>query len=820
MILTPLKLNPALNPTYVTDGAGLDRMVEYLRKSKKVLGWDKETAPVKDFYTRRDRLWQLGDRNEQFVIDLLSFVDGDSTILANCQGSYGKSLDRRLSVVVDACSPFLCSGDYLKVGVNLGFEYEQSYWNFGMRAWKFFSCDMVERLLKAGDHSLKDYGYYSMEEMVARYFSASIDKTLQTSFNLEDALTQDQINYAAVDVVLPLALRQLQYPLLKETSMIEIAEIENNAIGAFIDMHVHGLRLDKDKWNAIEAKHVEDFKKVIAELDTTFLPLVGSKNEPITDEQITALKAKWKAISTKDLERKEERDRLKKENSDLGKRRTKQRKLIAKCEGEALINYSSGAQVLDVLDEMPELLGLKSTDESDMSEYKNVPVIAAFLKYRKLSKSIKTYGKTWTSTWETSPGFKHKQTKETPGWQEGWLHPYDYRLHPKFNQLDAETGRSTSSQPNGQNIPKAPEVRACFVCDPPDADEPEGYSIITIDMAGAELRILAELSGEKIWIDAFNRGEDVHEVCAEMMYKDNWRGWAAPDCKYYALKADGTPAHQKCKCPEHKDRRDEAKVPNFLIPYGGFAANLASQLENCTVERAQEILDKHRQTFPTLWNYLEESAAAAKQCQAAWDMFGRRRLFITPNWDRAIAEIQETAREEEGSRWEKWMRKEPKAFGIQRPKWTEMLWEQTVEQEVINYIAKFQKKPTDDELFDILHAKMPQPWMVTSMIKSMFGRIERQGKNHPIQGTNASMIKLAMGAGHDTNGKPYLWHVLPKYNAKLLAMVHDELLIQVPKRHAGVVAELAVDAFKRAGAEKFKALEMLSDYHIADHWQK
>jgi len=818
--LAPLKLNPPLNPTLVTDGAGLLRMTNHLLKSKRVLGWDKETTPAKDFYVRRDRLWQIGDRNEQFVVDLLAFVDGNSTVLGATQGNYGKNLDPRLRAVVDAFTPFLCTGDYLKVGVNLGFEYEQSYWCFGMRTWKLFSCDVVERLLVAGEHSLKDYGYFSMEEMAARYFNAQINKDLQMSFNLTDPITSEQVEYAAIDVVLPLAFRQLQYPLLKDTSMIEIAGIENNAIGSFIDMHIHGMRVDTDKWNGIGDRNIADFKKLLTEeLDPVLVPLVGSKSAVITDVQIAEAQEKWKSIDLKDQVRRPLRDKLKKEASDLGKRRTKQRNLVAKCEGDALINYSSGAQMLEVFETMPGLKGLTSTDDSDLSEYKHVPVIAAFLKYRKLSKSIKTYGKTWTSTWTTSPGFKHKKTKEAEGWQEGWLHPYDYRLHPKFNQLDAETGRSTSSQPNGQNIPKAEEIRACFVADPPDADEPEGYCIVTADMSGAELRILAELSGEKVWIDAFNHGDDVHEVCAEMMYPAEWPGWASPECVYYKIGADGLPQHKKCKCQNHGHKRDDAKVPNFLIPYGGQASNLAAQTGK-SVEEAQDILDKHKDSFPDLWNYLDASAQAARDNRAAWDMFGRRRLFPEPTWDRAIQEIIESAKEEEGSRWEKWMRKDPKFFGIMRPKWTEALWEQTVETETEAYTAANGKKPSDEALYDMLHRQMPQAWTVSSMMKSMFGRIERQGKNHPIQGTNASIIKLAMGCGYSSKGMPFLWHTLPRLKAKILAMVHDELLVQCPVRYSKLVANMTGRAFAVAAAEKMSKVKMTFDFHIDSCWRK
>jgi hypothetical protein len=659
-----------------------------------------------------------------------------------------------------------------------------------------------------------------MEKMVARYFKAKINKDLQMSFNLTDPITQDQINYAALDVVLPLALRQVQYPRLKETGMIEIAGIENNAIGAFVDMHVHGMRVDTDKWNGIEARNVAEFKKLIAEqLDTVFIPLVGSKTKVVTDAMVEAAKLKWKAIDLKDQVRRPLRDKLKSEASELGKLRTKQRDLVSKCEGDALINYSSGAQVLKVFETMPELKKLDSTDDDDLAVYDHVPVIKAFRKYRELSKAIKTYGKTWTSTWTTSPGFKHKKTKYEDGWQEGWLHPYDYRLHPKFNQLDAETGRSTSSQPNGQNIPKAEETRACFIADPPDADEPEGYVIVTADMSGAELRILADLSGEPVWINAFNRGEDVHEVCAEQMYKKEWPGWADPDCVYYKLAADGLPQHKKCKCKNHGHKRDEAKVPNFLIPYGGQASNLAAQTGK-TVEDAQAVLDLHRSSFPALWNYLEISAQESRDKRTAWSMFGRRRLFPEPTWDRAIAEIQEQAREEEGSRWEKWMRLDPKYFGIMRPKWTEALWDRVVEERIEEFTTVKGRKPTGDEIYNMLHRQIPLPWTVSSMMKSMFGRIERQGKNHPIQATNADIIKLSMGSGFSSKGMPFLWHTLPLVKAKLLAMVHDELLIQCPKRNANKVAKLVGRSFAVAAAEHMTKVRMEFSFAIDNCWKK
>src|ERR1035437_6351565 len=132
--LKPMVLIPSLNPTLITDGAGLEKIKSFLNRSVgEIIGWDKETTPTKDFYWRKDRTWQIGDKTEQYVVDLLAFVDGDSDLLYSCQGEYGIKMSPKLQPVIDVFDPALCTQEFLKVGVNLGFEYEQSRWNFGQR---------------------------------------------------------------------------------------------------------------------------------------------------------------------------------------------------------------------------------------------------------------------------------------------------------------------------------------------------------------------------------------------------------------------------------------------------------------------------------------------------------------------------------------------------------------------------------------------------------------------------------------------------------------------------------------------------------------
>lgn len=870
MEIKPLVLNPPLNVTFVKDGAGLDKLSDFFKKQvSKVIGWDVETPPAKDFYWRPARTIQFGNTNEQFVIDLLPFVDGNHELLQT-QGQFGKNLSSRLKPIVDVIEPVVCSGDWLKVGVVLSFEYMTHLWNFGLRTWNFFDCSLVERCIWAGDHSLKDYKFYDMENMMLRYFQTQINKELQMSFNLTDELTQEQIEYAALDTRLPLGLRALQNlvisgkkpvqlghlpPYLFGDDLREIAQIENNAIGPFVDMHINGECLDCDKWTEnINARKTE-LETVLHEMDKLFIPIVGSKHQVITQEQLDAAEAKWKAFNIitdqeielkglikkeKDLDekakleakrvklegaRKLEKEVFKEEHYALRRTYSALKKLIDKCEGEALINYDSGVQLLEAFGQMhKELKKLDETGDDALQEYAHIPVIKLLQKYRELSKEINTYGMSWTQKWMTHP------CKD-----EGWLHPGDGKLHSQYNQYDAETGRSSSEKPNGQNIKTEKEIRSCFIVEPPneafrisicceercghiqDNDtgfnghvclkcfkpcetKGEEYVYVKADMSGAELRILAELSGETVWIDAFNRGEDLHAVCTEIQYPDEWPALAVEGCAYFKLKENGEPQRFKCKCPKHSELRDETKVPNFLIPYGGGPSNLATQLKK-PLSRAKEILEKHRQSFPILWAYLEKSGNFARKFRKSLDMFGRRRLFPEPTWERALYKAKED-------------RKEKLLF----PK-------EVINKNIADFIAKTGRAPlgklseVDSEKWILTHRK-PTDFEVGNAFKAMNGSIERAGKNHPIQSTNATIAKVSMGCGFDLEGRPFLWHVLPKYKAKMIKFVHDELVYQVPKRFAEAMKEEILSAFKRAAAIKMKLVIMEGDANIEVYWKK
>lgn len=881
------EMTPPMNVSLIENIAQTDKLVDFFARVKAnggEIGWDVETTPLKDYYFRRCRTMQFGNTQEQYVIDLLPFCDGNPEVLFSCQGDYGVNLTSKLKELLEVIRPVICTKDFLKIGVNLAFEYETHYWNFGLRTFHFYDAMMAEKCIWAGVKGMKQYALFSMGEMMEQYFRIEIDKSLQESFTLDGVLTQDQINYAALDTRLPMGIKTVQgiiasgvklatlkakqsaavkffehlepktpgtgEPVVMGDNLNEVIQIENDAIGMFEDMHVHGERLDRERWLKRVQKSKDRLKEVYETiLDPFFIPLVGDKNKVNTDAEIEAAEALWKSyntISPQELEikkaiskqpkgsadrdllethravletvRKEKKEELKKIASDMKKNRTKVKNLAAKCEGNALINYSSNAQLMAVLKEVKGLKSLKSMDDEVLEKFEHIPVMKGIRELHGLEKEIGTYGDQWAQEWSTKP------CKE-----EGWLHPGDGRLHCVFNQYDAETGRSSSEKPNGQNLPQDTEVRSCFIADPPnefirvsnccekDANQytldgqtyvcsgcykeipksethAEEYVIITADMSGAELRIIAELAEDPIWIGAFSRGEDVHSVGTEILYPEEWFAGTESGCKYYALKENGEPARQKCKCTKHKELRDKTKSLNFLLAYGGGPSKLAKNIKQ-TIEKAQELMAKHEAKFPRIWKYLKDSGNKARMLKKSFDMFGRRRIFPEPTWDRAKA---------------KFIGDNEKLLRLD-------------ENEYIPKVALFTeyhgRKPDQDELYELTH-RQPTSKEISKTMGGMAGGIERQGKNHEAQSANATIIKLAGGCSHDNMGKPFLWHIFPLYRARLQKMVHDELVVSCPKQYAQTVAEAIGDAFKRAAAMRMHSVIMEFEFNIGGFWSK
>ena len=176
------------------------------------------------------------------------------------------------------------------------------------------------------------------------------------------------------------------------------------------------------------------------------------------------------------------------------------------------------------------------------------------------------------------------------------VNPKTGRLHTTFNQTGAATGRLSSANPNLQNIPVRTElgreIRAAFISRP-------GWNLVKADYSQIELRILAHLSGDKVLVDAFRKGEDIHTRTAAEVFR-------VPPLMVG---------------PEERRR---AKAVNFGIVYGLSAFGLAQQLRIPRSDAAAYI-DSYFELYSGVKAFIGRMIAAVRKSGATRTMFDRLR---------------------------------------------------------------------------------------------------------------------------------------------------------------------------------------------------
>jgi DNA polymerase-1 len=178
------------------------------------------------------------------------------------------------------------------------------------------------------------------------------------------------------------------------------------------------------------------------------------------------------------------------------------------------------------------------------------------------------------------------------------IHPDDKRLHTSFNQTVASTGRLSSSDPNLQNIPIRRElgrdIRRGFV---PDTDG----LFLAADYSQIELRLLAHLSDDPAFVDAFKSGGDIHRQTASIIF--------------------GVPTESVTS-----EMRARAKTINFATIYGQGAHALSRQLKISNAE-AKEFIATYFERFRGVRRYLDSMVEHAREHGYVETIFHRRRYI-------------------------------------------------------------------------------------------------------------------------------------------------------------------------------------------------
>ncbi len=347
------------------------------------------------------------------------------------------------------------------------------------------------------------------------------------------------------------------------------------------------------------------------------------------------------------------------------------------------ININSQAQLMDLFNNKMGL-NLPSTNDGIL-ELSDNPIVKMLREYRGYEKLVSAFGDNLISKINSKTG----------------------RIHPEFNQLGAATGRFSCNNPNFQQIPRQSEnapFRSCFNPRP-------GYKLVTADYSTFEMRIMADLSGDKNLIDAFKRGVDVHSHTASLMFglelTDNFKN-------------------------DHPDERFAAKSINFGLMYGRGPSSLAKQI-GVSPEVGKDYMNKYFRSYPGVKGYLEKVAKEAVKQGWSTTPAGRKRWYIKPD-------------------------------------------------------------PSDPDY------------------TRKIGHIERQAKNHPIQGTNADAIKYAL---------VFLSDKIKEKNvdASIILTVHDEIVCEVREDQAEDWAKTQSEEMVRAGELFIKKVPVESQPFVADVWE-
>ena len=302
------------------------------------------------------------------------------------------------------------------------------------------------------------------------------------------------------------------------------------------------------------------------------------------------------------------------------------------------------------------------------------PIIGTLLEYRTVQKALTSYGENMIEM----------------------INPVTGRLHADFRQIGAPTGRFACTNPNIQQVPHAIEYRRCF------SGYPTGRKLIIADYSQIELRILAEFSGDRGFIEAFNSGADLHRVTAAQVFN------ASLD-------------------QVTKEQRDFAKRLNFGVVYG-IGAQRFAMMTGLSVPDAENVLRRYFTTYRQLDTYLRDAA------------------------DRAVRERQ--ARTASGR------------------------------------LVRFRYDEND---------------------RQQISMTQRNGKNTPIQGTSADILKRALKLLKDE---------LRGTNAKVVNIIHDEIVVEADADETDVIAEKVERVMRVAGEEYLKTVPVKVETEIADEWIK
>jgi DNA polymerase I len=506
--------------------SGLSSVVDYCKSLKEVC-IDFETTGL-DFLEDRPVLLAIGDRNNQYVINLLEYS-------------------------LEPLREILESVDIVKVAHNVKFEYLFFKKHYNIELEHVFDTMLTSNIITCG---APDTVRHNLEAVVMRYLRKKISKREQTSFIGKKSLVfrESQILYAAEDIAVLGPLKEVLSSKAEERKLQNVVYLENEAVLAFADIEFNGMYLNSQKW-LILAEQAEkrkyELQKNLERLLQSYECFRGVCQRGVQldlfDPNALCDFVNWDSPS--------------------------QTVKVFQCLLPSIIDTEERTLLNIVYHEEFTVL---VSQHSKLTQEQIKEFVGLYLEFKEASKAAGAYGRDF---------LRHIRS--------------DGKIHTSIKQI-LKTGRVSSKEPNLQQIPGKNEYRNCF-------EAPPGYRYVSSDFSSQELAVIAYGSQDPVFIEALEKGRDLHSVAAVVVYGDAWQKAAEPDCAFYAEDDKGQIQYKKCECPKHIKMRTAVKTINFGLAYGMTHYKLADTLGIPPME-ARELIKTYFLKFPRIKIFLEELA--------------------------------------------------------------------------------------------------------------------------------------------------------------------------------------------------------------------
>lgn len=787
----------------VTTNDELLAAVEHLSKCE-VIGFDTETTSL-DPREGRMRLLQLAAPDVVYVIDLDRFANSDA----------------RKAEALAPVRRLLAAPRPVKVAHNAKFDAKWVAHYLGAEVGGLFDSLLASQLISAGEQEDR----HNLEAVAGRFLGEAIDKSEQLS-NWGGELSESQLRYAARDAAVMLPLREKMVARLRADELVRCAQLEFECVVPVADLELAGIFLDRERWrevlSSVEKKRAtlaEELQEMLSE-GTSQGSLFANARTDINLDSHTQLTAALKRLGVPlpDSTRNWKLQPLAKDYPVVAKLleyRTVQKALTSyganileeinpvtgrihanfhqigaptgrfSClTGETLVSTAEGLKRMDsvrVGDYVATTYGLKKVEHAWMTGVRPV--------YKIMLQDGREIRATADHRFLAGQANVWKQLDELKIGENLFvsLRRDDDLIGGRPPHLpiveDAEVrSRKIVKIPTELSIPLCELMELSLNVKAESMAKPTAQFSVLPSLAPVQEHINRELRAVKVVAIEPDGEAPVYDITVEGVHEFIANSIVVHNCTHPNIQqVPHSIEYRRCfRAPEGRKL--------IIADYSQVELRILAQFtgDQGFIDAFQTGADLHRVTAAQVFNVAPDAVTAEQRSFAKRLNFGvvygiGAQRFSTMT-GLSLTEAEDILRRYFGTyrALDTWLREAAR----------QAVREHTAPRTVANRLARFNFDPADRQAVSL---------------------VQRNGKNSPIQGSSADILKRALRLLHDR---------LRGTTARVVNIVHDEVVVEADADQAQEIAKTVEDAMCAAGEEYIKAVPIKVESEIADDWVK